>query len=746
MKTFKFTKNKKIEETTYSVNPTSSNDSLESNLTSNFSAQDTKTKYVSFKSQEIPKRKGCRKSLIVLIILFVLIGIVGALTYTFIYVPYSRIKKSVDGIQASATSLIADFDNKDLSNIDTYFADIKSDLSNINSEIDRFEFLQNLEYTKGYYDNFQVMRNILDKTSNLLDTTLPDLKNLLKVTGFKTEKGDPNTVIVLDPTTGEKKEDSAFSLIMKELPEYLALYSKIEPQLIGIFDEVKRIDTNYIPQIGDTNYAAIITEVDDFSTKFPSLSKQTMEFLSHIPEIIGSDDPANYLVILQNETEMRASGGLLSAFGTLSMSNGEIGDINLEDMWNLETHVSYDLGVDVGYRNIYGQLTLMEYGCGAYYLRAQDAGIYPDLKLTMQMLSDYYNVANYYSPADFPEYEYVLIINNHFAETLIDLLDPLEVEGFGTVTSDKLYDLIKSKTDSVENRGNPERKSIIKDIANAAKKKLFEFKIADLANIISAMVTSIQAKDLGIYAPNDASLEAYLEKYGFSGETAKSFDGDYFQMSEAQNCALKINRWLRDDVTQTVNIDDNGNISKNVNAHWVQPEVYQDSYLDQYDMSGRFLYRAWVRYFMPNGSSNVNSDGYENSGYLYYSPVEYFDDQVQKYVSDNIIQFDSRRGSAETPIPETQLNVSYNLPDNLNYNTTGSYKLLVQKHPGKSWGEKNTVIIKHGGQEYKVEFVLDRDKVITYREGIITVDNYNKSLDFILNLVNEVPWDKIKTE
>jgi len=744
MKILKFSKNKKVEEA--SSTPENHLASKPAAINTDLSGIDNKTKFIKFSKTENKKKSGCRKLLIVLFFCTIVLGILGLLAFNFIYTPYSKIKKSVDNIQTNGKSLMGDFDNKDLSNIDTYFANVKFELSTIDSELEQFEFLSSLEYTKGYYENFQAIRKVLDKTSGLLDSTLPDLKNILKVTGFKTEKSDPATVIVLNPETGESKEDSAFSLIMKELPQYLALYNKIEPQVIDIFKEIKNIDKDYIPQVGGTNYAEIISKVNDFSTEFPTLSKQTTDLLSHIPDIIGSSTPSNYLLILQNETEMRASGGLLSAFGSLQMSNGEIGEINLEDMWNLETHVSYDLDVDVGYRNIYGQLTLMENGCGSYYLRAQDAGIYPDLKLTMQMLADYYNVANQYSPSNFPDYEYVLIINNHFAETLIDLLDPLEVEGFGTVTSDKLYDLIKSETDSVENRGNPERKSIIKDIANAAKKKLFEYKLADMPKIINAMIGSVQAKDLGIYSPNNPELEEYLENYGFSGETVEDFDGDYFQMSEAQNCALKINRWLRDDVTQTVNIDDSGNITKNVYTKWVQPEIYQDSYFGQYDMSGNFAYRAWVRYFMPNGSSNVNSDGYQNSGYLYYYPEEYYDDLMNKYVSDNIIQFDSRRGSAEAPIPEAELNVSYSLPEDLNYVTKGSYKLLVQKHPGKSWGEKNTVIINHGGQQFTVEFTLDRDKVITYRDGIISVDNYDKSLDFVLNMVGKIPWDKIKSE
>lgn len=701
------------------------------------------TKFVKLNNPAIKKKRAFPTRFVVTLFIFLtLIFTIGIFAYNYLYLPYTRIRDSVNSIQSSGSQLLTDFENKDLSDIDLRFAVIKSELTNINEEMSQYEFLSNFEYTKGYYQNFQVLRSLLDKSIKLMDSTLPDLKNLLKVTGFKTEK-PVEGVIVVETEGTESPEDSAFSLVMKELPQYLALYKKVEPQIIEILNEVEKIDTDYVPQIGGTNYGELIQEVNDFAIKFPAISKQTTDFLEFIPQIIGSNEPARYLVVLQNETEMRASGGLLTAFGNLEMSNGEIGDIVLSDMWNLETYVSYDLGVDVGYRNIYGQLALMERGCGGFYLRAQDAGIYPDLKLTMQMLSDYYDVANRYNPENFPDYDYILIINNHFAETLISLLDPLEVEGFGTVTADRLYDLIKSETDSVENRGNPERKSIIKDIANAARKKLVEYKISDLHNIITAMINSIQAKDVGIYAPNDQELNEYLTSYGFTGETVKDFEGDYFQLSEAQNCALKINRWLRNDISQTININTDGSISKSVNVDWYQPEVYSDDYLDQYDMSGRFLYRAWVRLFMPNGASNIDSDGYENSGYLYYTPREYFDDKMEKRMSDNIIQFDSRRRSEQDPIPTAELNVTYNLPQELNYNENGSYKLLVQKHPGKSWGEKNTVVINHDGQTYRVEFVLDRDKVITYRDGIISVDNYDKSLDFILNLVTEVPWDRL---
>jgi hypothetical protein len=38
---------------------------------------------------------------------------------------------------------------------------------------------------------------------------------------------------------------------------------------------------------------------------------------------------------------------------------------------------------------------------------------------------------------------------------------------------------------------------------------------------------------------------------------------------------------------------------------------------------------------------------------------------------------------------------------------------------------------------------LDRDKVITYKDGIISVEDYNQELDWIIDIVNEIPFDKI---
>ena len=713
-------------------------------------SQKSKTKFIKLvsdkpKSEAKPPSKRKRIFGFFLLFLLLVISIAGVLGIHYVYQSYKRIKASVDTIQASFATIAGDFQNKDLSNLDDNLINVENELNKISGEIDRYNFLQDIELTKGYYKNFQVAKDMLNKTNSLINNTLPDLKNILKVTGFRVDKSDP-PIINPDPANPQEKKDSAVALIMKELPDYIALYDKVEPQLLDILREGKNVDLNYVPDIGPlATVKPYFSKIDDLLKQIPETSAEVKSLLEKVPDLIGSKKPVRYLLILQNETEMRSSGGLLTAYGNLEFNNGEVGDVFLTDMWNLESYLSFDLGVDVGYRNIYGQLYLMEHGCGSAYLRAQDSGIYPDLHESMGILKDYYDIARHYNPDKFPEYDYVLIVNNSFAETLIGLLQPLNVEGFGDVTADKLYDFIKAQTDSPENYGDPNRKDIIKDIANAAKKKILDFGVADMPKVINAVIKSIQAKDLAIASFKDDSVQQYLDKYNLSARTVQNFDGDYLQVNEAQNCSLKLNRWMRDEVNQTIFIEDNGNIKKDVNVHWYQPQVYNDSLEGQYAANTVYAYRAWVRIFGPNGISEVNSDGFGDNGpqNLYYYPQDYHDDVMNKDVSDNIIQMDHRRLTEDAPIPTQDLNVSYRLPDNLNYNTKGVYKMVIQKHPGKSWGEKYNVNIATGGSTYSVSFILDRDKILTYKDGVISVDNYDKSLDFVNDLMNKVPWDKI---
>ncbi|MDQ7020300.1 MAG: hypothetical protein Q9M91_00450 [Candidatus Dojkabacteria bacterium] len=114
-------------------------------------------------------------------------------------------------------------------------------------------------------------------------------------------------------------------------------------------------------------------------------------------------------------------------------------------------------------------------------------------------------------------------------------------------------------------------------------------------DLVEILIQSFYAKDLALIS-DDVALQNYFDTYGMDGRIEQIFNGDYFHFSEAQNCSLKINKYLRDSVTQNINIDSSGNISKDIEVDWVQDKVYEDELELQYDKTGKFVYRAWVRF------------------------------------------------------------------------------------------------------------------------------------------------------
>src|SRR5690606_11349296 len=140
---------------------------------------------------------------------------------------------------------------------------------------------------------------ILNKSDLLITDVLPDLKNLLEITGFKTQK-TPEDYGIITPETEESTSESdegAITLILKEMPRYLNLYNEIEPRIIEILQEFKKINPDYLPSIGSFDLKDNLAEINTFADEFPSISKKTVDFLKEMPQLLGSEEPTTYLLI-----------------------------------------------------------------------------------------------------------------------------------------------------------------------------------------------------------------------------------------------------------------------------------------------------------------------------------------------------------------------------------------------------------------------------------------------------------------
>ncbi|MBD3329188.1 DUF4012 domain-containing protein [Candidatus Dojkabacteria bacterium] len=672
------------------------------NLKQIFSSISTNIKNLS------PKRK--RKLAIFGGIIFTLLFLI----YYFVS-PLFLIRARANSIQHQVALISEDVANKDISKLDKRLNNIEKDLASISGNLRRYRFLKIIPGAKGYFDNLQVLDEFTGKAGDLINKATPELKTVLESLEYK-----------VDDTQDENSEDLKMQALFASLPEIGQIYEDLEPDVLDLIHTLDKIDTEYIPENLPGNLKEKAFLAKDFENDFNQISDELKKSFEVLPDLLGANHPTTYLIVFQNEKELRASGGLLSAFATVTIDKGElVGEIKSVDMWDLQLYL-WSIGSMPGYHNEYGQLQLMLEGCGGHELRAQDAGVSPDVHLTLDMFKDYYDIANRYNPGKFPGYDYIVSMNTFFASDMISLVEPVELVNGQVITEDNMAMEIFSRTSIRKGNTDPSRKYAIGEVATVAKQKFTELPSSEFPEFGKTMIETILEKNLVFYSKNPSEMK-YFDEMGLAGRVEKDFEGDYFHLNEAQNCALKANVYIYDTVTQTINIAEDGSITKDLNVEWVNEKFYDPAEEEILSGTSNFRYRAWVRVMAPPGTQYISSDGFVKS-YNFYTPVSYYDKSIDKEVYDNVIWFDHRRLYETSPVKRHDLNIQYELPETIRYTDDEGYQMFVEKHPGKR-DEKYIVTINHNGEALSIEFELDRNKIVSYKDGVLEVNDAPSPLD-----------------
>jgi hypothetical protein len=625
----------------------------------------------------------------------------------FIILPLIGIKSSIDKIQSEGIALKSDLSSKNYTSMTSHVTVIQGELKSIRRNLDGLGF-----------------REILDNADLLISKAKPKIDTFAEAS-----EAAKTASLQLD-----QSNQSDISNLVTVLPEALSIYTEVEPEIQILLYSINKLDPDSLPSFTPQSYKdkliSILTKTREVEKSYPVYSDLLNTMFGKLPDLLGSQKPVKYLLVLQNEKEMRASGGLLTSFGLITIDKGSVvGEIETRDMWDLQRDMEV-YHPFMPYDNIYGQLALMNDGCGATSLRSQDSGIYPDLQVSMEMFTTYYDLMHEEFPGKYPEYDNVVIVNTFFASDMVSLIQPLVMDDSSVITADNLARVI---FDNREESEQGQRKSNIGRVAKQAEAKFKTISSDRIPDIISTITKSIEAKNIAFYSKNPI-MQQYFNKLGMTANLEHSFKGDYFTLSEAQVCAYKSNFYVKDTVTQNIKIADDGTVSKTVNVEWKNEKVYDPAEETILSALPNYAYRAWIRFITPIGTDFTHTDGYAKSRYIYF-PSSYYDDEMQKDVSDNVIWFDHRRLTASDPVRTYNLNVAYDLPEIANYTTENGYRMLIQKHPGKK-DEKYVIGLSHQGKDYHIEFVLDRDKVVSLKDGVIKVEDYASPLDSLDSIIN----------
>jgi hypothetical protein len=267
-----------------------------------------------------------------------------------------------------------------------------------------------------------------------------------------------------------------------------------------------------------------------------------------LPELMGHEAPRRYLVMAQNEDELRATGGYISGAGLIEVDNGrivkmEFQDASLVDAWGGPSVLTKPYGAPPKALSDFMLLDLFLF---------RDANYWPDFTVSAEKAMDLYSYGQDIAPLDG-----AVAIDQQFIKLLLSGTGPVFVPDSGEVISEN--NAIASLQDawSLE-EGLANRKAFLGTFAVAIHNRLEnELWTVDPVTFAQAIGAAVQNKHLQLYV-RDPQVSPVLAEVGWDGHLEPATNHDSLMIVDSNVGYNKANIFIERKTTYHVRLAEDG--------------------------------------------------------------------------------------------------------------------------------------------------------------------------------------------
>ncbi|PKM88968.1 hypothetical protein CVU83_00810 [Candidatus Falkowbacteria bacterium HGW-Falkowbacteria-2] len=385
------------------------------------------------------------------------------------------------------------------------------------------------------------------------------------------------------------------------------------------------------------------------------LLTRSIPIMRLLPAFTGYPQEAHYLIMLQNNDELRPTGGFLGSYVRVDLADfGEIKQLVADDIYHLDMpsigKVVYQAPAPItNYLNVEN-----------LYLR--DSNWSPDWPTSARLIQEMFALESAAAGQIEPELDGVLAITPDFVANLLRLTGPITVRG-ETYAPENMQALLQYNVEIAykdEDITSWDRKDIINDLIAELKNQLMHLPLSRYPELADVITKSISRGDILMYFANPGR-QAVATSLGADG-SIKQVNGDYLMVVDANLAAFKSDAVM----------------SKRISYSVKQGQGLQATTILNYRHDGGFdwrttRYRSYTRVLAPLGSKLINIEGLNRSE----ADVSSYDDLS---LGKHVIGF---FWSIE-PGSSRQLSINYELPIGINQRLADDkiYTLYVQRQPG----------------------------------------------------------------
>lgn len=470
-------------------------------------------------------------------------------------------------------------------------------------------------------------------------------------------------------------------LIYESAPEINGLKANLDLASLNL-DRIRKIGVFWpiYSQISNLNQ-----EIKQVST----LMIRVSPLIRLLPVLAGYPEASHFLLIMQNNDELRATGGFIGVYGLLDIQSGQLLSLTADDSYHLDMPASQS-----DKWNLEPPAPIKKYlKVEKWYLR--DANWSPDWPQAANKITEIYagEIAAVNQTA--APFTGIVAITPDLVADLISLVGPITAGGaqYDAANFQPLlqYNVEVAYKDQAISAWD--RKNIINELMGELKKRLFNLSASRWGELAKIIDRNITAKNIQIYFPNSA-WENIAQAMGAGGEI-KNVDSDYLMVVDSNFGAFKSDAVMKKNLTYIVT-ENNSSLSASLKL--------------DYRHEGGFdwrttRYRDYIRIYAPRGSKFISLKGIDSSS----ADFSASDDPILNKTVFGFF-FTVEPGSSQA------VTLEYRLPDTIKEKwPTGDYRLLVQKQAGQRIGELTVSFqpLKAAAQQWTSDFSSDKSFYFT---------------------------------
>ncbi|MFH0857606.1 MAG: DUF4012 domain-containing protein [Candidatus Magasanikbacteria bacterium] len=368
---------------------------------------------------------------------------------------------------------------------------------------------------------------------------------------------------------------------------------------LGIIeDHLKASQTQYkeaLSSLQNVNSAVLPDEYQKTFVDFTGLFETFVGDISDLTDLLhtfktafGHDDFRRYLVVFQNQNELRATGGFMGGYAILDVQRGKILNIEIPSggtydvQGQLETDIIPPLPLQLANKR----------------WELQDANWFPDFPASAKKISWFYQETRDTS------IDGVIAVNASVLERVLKVMGEVELEKYGMkVNSENVLALVQEQVEETNPESGEKPKAILGVLFEELMKRSSEIDTKSMINLVTEMHGALRQKEIQAYF-KDNTVQKQVERFGWDGGIEQQLlDQDYLYVVNTNINGGKSDAKIEQAIFHEATVQPDGSVLNKVTIRRKHNGVNGEKYYGVGNID-------YIRVYVPEGSELMNAGGF----------------------------------------------------------------------------------------------------------------------------------------